>query len=124
MPAGDVGRAVRDALGRDLLAARKARDAARTSVLRTLLSTIDNAEAVDAEQRFDPSLPGLGATEVPRRTLDAATVRALFAAELAERRQAAAVYREASRPELALRHETEAEVIAAYLDALPGQVGT
>lgn len=116
MTTTDVGRRFREAVGRDLLAARKARDEVRTRALRSLLAAVDNGEAVPAPQIYDPAQPGLGMTEVPRLQLDAATVHGLVATEIRERREAAAGYRQDGQTAAAATLEQEAAIIEAYLD--------
>jgi hypothetical protein len=78
-----------------LLAARKDRDATRVSALRSALSAIDNAEAVDATHDVLASgtiagaVTGLGAAEVARRELSDAEIRQLVRVEVDERMTAA-----------------------------------
>lgn len=66
---------LRRRLQADLTLAVKARDGIRASVLRTTLAAIANAEAVD------PDTVPERATEVPRRDLADADIRALVEAE-------------------------------------------
>ena len=96
----------RDRLRPALLAARKARDTARISALRSAMSAIDNAETLEAEtpQAETPhhidlraangpiagAVTGLGATEVDRRELSEQDIRDLLRSEIAERECAAA----------------------------------
>ena len=79
-----------------LLAARKDRDAARISALRSALSAIDNAETPDdadvdapASETIAGGVVGLGAAEVARRELSDEQIRALLRAEVDERLTAA-----------------------------------
>lgn len=79
-----------------LLAARKDRDAVRTSALRSALATIDNAETPDGAELDAPSsgtiaggVVGLGAAEVARRRLTDEQIRELIRAEVDERLTAA-----------------------------------
>lgn len=79
-----------------LLAARKDRDAVRTSALRSALATIDNAETPDGGELDAPSsgtiaggVVGLGAAEVARRRLTDEQIRELIRAEVDERLTAA-----------------------------------
>jgi uncharacterized protein len=79
-----------------LLAARKDRDIARVSALRSALSAIDNAETPDGVRLDAPSsgkiaggVAGLGAAEVERRELSDAQIRELLRAEIDERLTAA-----------------------------------
>jgi uncharacterized protein YqeY len=83
----------RQTLRAQLMAARKDRDATRVSALRSALSAIDNAETPDvdvpAAGAIADSVTGLGAAEVPRRTLTDAEIRALLRTEVDERLGAA-----------------------------------
>jgi uncharacterized protein len=86
----------RDTLRDALLAARKDRDAARVSALRTALAAIDNAETPDGASVDAPEsatiaggVAGLGAAEVARRELSDAQIRELLRAEIDERLAAA-----------------------------------
>jgi uncharacterized protein YqeY len=79
-----------------LLAARKARDTARVSALRSALSAIDNAETPDGAEVDAPSsgkiaggVVGLGAAEVMRRDLSDEHIRELLRTEIDERLTAA-----------------------------------
>lgn len=83
-------------LRESLLSARKDRDAARVSALRSALSAIDNAETPDGARVDAPSsgviaggVVGLGAAEVARRELSDAQIRALMQGEIDERLSAA-----------------------------------
>jgi uncharacterized protein YqeY len=79
-----------------LLTARKQRDAARVSALRSAMSAIDNAETPDdagvdapASATIAGGVVGLGAAEVARRELSDTQIRALLRAEVEERLAAA-----------------------------------
>lgn len=115
----DFGRGLRTAIQQDLKHAMRSGDAVELRAIRSVLSTIDNAEAVDAAQVFDPSLPRLGETEVPRRSLDLDEVRRLLEAELEGRQRAAGQYRDAGRHDAAEELDREAAVVQGYLDGLP-----
>jgi hypothetical protein len=104
-----------------LLAARKDRDAARVSALRSALSAIDNAETPDNARVDAPSsgtiaggVVGLGAAEVARRVLSDEQVRSLLLGEIDER-LAAAKEIEASHTERAATLRTEAAVLSDLL---------
>jgi uncharacterized protein YqeY len=114
-----------------LLAARKDRDAARVSALRSALSAIDNAGAVPTatlglatpvSMNLDaPSsgtiaggVVGLGAAEVARRELSDAQIRELVRAEIDERLSAAKQI-DASHTERAATLRTEAAVLGDML---------
>jgi uncharacterized protein YqeY len=104
-----------------LLAARKDRDTARVSALRSALSAIDNAETPDDAQVDAPSsariaggVVGLGAAEVARRVLSDEQVRSLLHGEV-EERLAAAKQIDASHSERAATLRTEAAVVSNLL---------
>lgn len=105
------------------MVAMKDRDRVATAVLRSALAAIDNAEAVDASLA-PPEQPGviaggvagLGAGEVPRRTITDDHVRAILLEAITERELAAAQYDSLHRPDDALRLRTEVSVLAAFLD--------
>jgi hypothetical protein len=104
----------------ELLAARKDRDATRVSALRSALSAIDNAEAVDAGLDAPSSgtiaggVAGLGAAEVARRELSDAQIRQLVRDEINERLAAASAI-EATHTERAAALRAEAEVLTYVL---------
>lgn len=108
-----------------LLAARKARDAAAVSALRTALSAIDNAEAVapaaraagaEAQSEHVAGTAGpLGSGEAARVDLSEDDVRAIVAAEIEERRAAAAGYEARGKTGRAAELRAEADVLAAQL---------
>jgi uncharacterized protein len=109
-------------LRRALTAALKARDGVAVSALRSALAAIENAGAVDPAQapRSDGgpiagAVAGLGAGEVPRRSLGADELRALVTVEVEHRRSAAREYAELGRSDRAERLRAEADVLAAYL---------
>jgi hypothetical protein len=93
----------------------KARDTVRVAVLRSAISALANAEAVEVA---DPSaLPvAFGTSEVPRRDLDEAAERAVLAAELQEVRAAADELRRLERAPEAANLEARAAVLAPYLE--------
>ena len=105
-----------------LVAARKDRDAARISALRSALSAIDNAETPDGA-RFDaPSseeiaggVVGLGAAEVARRQLSDTQIRELVRAEIDERLSAAGEFSASGHEERATMLQTEAAALTDLL---------
>jgi uncharacterized protein YqeY len=104
-----------------LLAARKDRDTARVSALRSALSAIDNAETPDDARvdappsvRIAGGVVGLGAAEVARRVLSDEQVRSLLHGEV-EERLAAAKQIDASHSERAATLRTEAAVVSNLL---------
>jgi len=115
-----------------LLAARKDRDIARVSALRSALSAIDNAGAVPTATlgtatpvHIDPDAPssgkiaggvvGLGAAEVARRQLSDAQIRELLRAEIDERLTAAEEFTAGGHAERATSLRTEAAVLTDLL---------
>ena len=113
----------RPAARQALTAAMKARDSVAVGALRAVIAAIDNAEAADPAhapaQQPGPiagGVKGLGAGEVPRRTLGDAEVRAIVEREMAERQDAAAQYDELRRPDAAARLRAEIEVLRPLLD--------
>ena len=104
-----------------LLSARKDRDAARVSALRSALSAIDNAETPDGA-RVDASasgtiaggVVGLGAAEVARRELSDAQIRELMQGEIDERLTAAGEI-DRTHAERAVSLRAEAAVLSDLL---------
>ena len=91
--------ALKMTLRSDLTAAIKARDEVRSSTLRMALTAITNEEVAGKEQRelTDDDVIGVLSREAKRR------------------REAAAAYDDAKRPELADRERAELAVLAEYL---------
>jgi uncharacterized protein len=89
----------------DLTSAMKARDRARTSALRMVVSALKN-RAIEQ---------GMG----PQGELEDAEVEKILASEVKRRREAAQAYREAGREEQASSEEAE---LAVYEDYLPEQL--
>jgi uncharacterized protein len=105
-----------------LLAARKDRDSARVSALRSALSAIDNAEIPDDARVDAPSsgtiaggVVGLGAAEVGRRELSDAQIRELVHAEIDERLAAARHFTAGGHTERAEALHAEAAVLSDLL---------
>lgn len=90
---------LKDRLRADLTTSMKARDAARSSTLRMVLSAVRNAEVAGKEQRelTDDDIIGVLSTEAKKR------------------REAATAFADAGRTELADKETAEAAVIADYL---------
>ena len=109
---------LRDALP----AARKDRDTARVSALRSALSAIDNAETPDDARVDAPSsgtiaggVVGLGAAEVARRELSDAQIRGLVRAGVDEPLTAARDFTAAGHTERAATLRAEAAVLSDLL---------
>jgi uncharacterized protein YqeY len=105
-----------------LLTARKDRDTARVSALRSALSAIDNGEIPDGAQIDAPSsgriaggVVGLGAAEVTRRQLSETQIRGLLRAEIDERLTAAAEFTAGGHAERATLLRTEAAALTDLL---------
>jgi uncharacterized protein YqeY len=112
----------RQTLRARLMAARKDRDTTRVSALRSALSAIDNAETPDAAHLDGPtggtiagSVSGVGAAEVPRRSLTDAEIRTLLRAEVDERLEAAARIDAGGHAERATAVRAEAAVLVELL---------
>jgi uncharacterized protein len=107
---------VRTNLRRDLTAAIKDRDRVAISALRSALAAIENSEAPEVDDRA-PVVPtaGLGSTEVERRRLTDADVRAIVEAEVRQRAAAAEEYDRLGRTEAATRLRAEADVLRRHL---------
>ena len=119
MPHATVWRTtLRDALP----AARKDRDTARVSALRSALSAIDNAEIPDDAWVDAPSsgtiagsVVGVGAAEVARRELSDTQIRGLVRAEVDQRLTAARDFTAAGHAERAATLRSEAAVLIDLL---------
>ena len=107
-----------------LTEAVRSRDTVTVSALRTLLSSISNAQAVaapsappstpaESSEHVAGSVAGVGAAEVPRRELSEADVADLLRGEIAERH--AAVDALGGRGERAERLRAEAVVLEVLL---------
>jgi uncharacterized protein YqeY len=118
-PPDDIRTRLRRALG----VALKAREAGPVSALRSAMSAIGNAEAVDeagarpagmASAHFAGSVAGLGAGEVRRRRLTEADIAAIVRQEAAEREAAASQYERGGRSaEAAMLREGARALMAA-----------
>ena len=91
-------------LASDLTAAMRAREHVRVATLRMVLAGISTEEVSGAESR---------------ELTDAETLKVVMK-EAKKRKESAAAYREAGRPELAEREEAELAVLETYL---PEQLG-
>jgi uncharacterized protein YqeY len=106
----------------DLLNARKARDTAATTVLRSTLAAISNAEALPAAEAsltgdgpIAGAATGVGTTEAVRRNLTDDDIRAIISGEQTERMSAATDLEAHGAQEKAEQLRAEAELLAAYL---------
>jgi uncharacterized protein YqeY len=100
---------VKDRLRADLLRAMKAKDETTLKVLRSALAAIANAEAID------PKSAPAGATEVERRLLTDADMRAVIQAELDEMAAAAVDLRANDRPDDASALDRRRSILDGYV---------
>ncbi|HXZ71498.1 MAG TPA: hypothetical protein VEH31_11605 [Streptosporangiaceae bacterium] len=107
-----------------LAEALRARDMIAVSALRSALGAIGNAEAAEpgaaapagsAGPHVAGSVAGLGAAEVPRRSLSAAQVEQIVRVEAGERERAAAGYERAGHADRADRLRREVQVLRSVL---------
>jgi len=118
-PPDDIRTRLRRALG----VALKAREAGAVSALRSAMSAIGNAEAVDPASRpagtgsahFAGTVAGLGAGEAQRRLLTEADADAIVRQEAAEREAAAGEYERGGRAAEAARLREGARALMAVL---------
>lgn len=100
---------VRERMKGDLVAAMKRRDTVAVAVLRNAIAALANAEAVD------PADHPRGATEVARRELTDAEVRAVLAGEHDELCSVREELRAAGRDAEAEDLDRRASILADYL---------
>lgn len=101
--------ALRERLEADLTVALRCGDAVRLSVLRTTLSALANAEAVDASL-FDADV-----TEVPRRKLSHEDIRSVVERERDELWTSADRMRRVGAPDRARELVAQARLLDGYL---------
>ena len=120
-PPDEIMSRLRRALGVSL----KAREAGSVSALRSAMSAIGNAEAVDpaaarpggsGSPHFAGTVAGLGAGEAQRRRLTEADVVAIVRREAAECEAAAGEYERGGRAEEAARLREGARVLIGVLE--------
>lgn len=97
----------------DITSALKARDSVKVSVIRSLLASIANAEAVPHSPSTDAV--GVYAGDAARRSIEVEDVRGLLEEEKAERTGAAGEYTDPAAIE---RMHREAALIEGYLSSL------
>jgi hypothetical protein len=118
-PPDDIRTRLRRALG----VALKSRDAGAVSALRSAMSAIGNAEAVDPAARpggtgsthFAGTVAGVGAGEARRRLLTEADADAIVRQEAAEREAAAGEYERGGRAAEAARLREGVQALMAVL---------
>ena len=116
---------IRTRLRRTLGDALKARDAGTVSALRSAMSAIANAEAIEpgpdrpagtGSAHFAGSVAGVGAAEAERRRLTEADVAAIVREEAAEREAAAVEYERAGHAAEAARLRQGTRALMAALE--------
>lgn len=90
---------LKDLLTSDLRTAMKSREELTTATLRMALTAIGNAEVAGAE----------------KRELSDDEVLAVLTREAKKRREAAAAFAEAGRPDMAAKEQSEEAILASYL---------
>jgi hypothetical protein len=118
---GAAGRDLRAALATELTSAMRRRDRTTLRVLRSAAAAIANAEAVPLDEApaagaLESAPRGAGATDVARRELDEAAVRAVVTAEITELEAAARRFEELGDPARASLLHRDADVLGALLD--------
>jgi uncharacterized protein len=99
----------------DLLVARKARDAAAVTALRTTLAAFENAEAPPAPSGSPAPLGDVGPHEHDRLVLSAADHERILRDEIAIRSHAADEYDAIGQAEAAATVRAELAVLERYL---------
>jgi hypothetical protein len=97
----------------DLTLAMKAHDQIRVRVLRSVLSAIGNAEAVEVVGKTGATI---GYGDVARRSLTGQQLTGVLQGEIAEREVAVTEYERVGRPELAETMRWEIEILLSYLE--------
>lgn len=103
---------LRARIAEDLARAMQDRDKARAKVLRTTLSAIQNAEAVEGVSSVD-GIVGYG--DVQRRSLSDEDVIAIIALEIEEFESSVAQYQRIGQTDRAREFGMELEVLRRYL---------
>ena len=114
---------VRARLRLALTGALRARDISAVSALRSALSAVSNAEAVDpgpatagpGSTYVAGAAVGVGATEARRRSLSTAETEQIVRAEAGERQRAAREYERAGHADQADRLRREARVLMSVV---------
>ena len=113
----DASTAIKDVLRKDLRSAMRARSALTVRTLRSLIASIDNAEAVsvgDAHVRYVVRPFADGSAELPKRALSEADVQLILQEELAARANAATEFERHGKLADASRLREEAAIVARY----------
>ena len=115
---------LRRRLGESLRAALNARDGVAAAALRSAMSALDNAEAVDRSQSLRTQgivgevRLGVGAGEVPRRELSTQDVLEVVRGEVEDGTRAAAEYERLGRADQAIRLQAEATALESFLETV------
>lgn len=111
---GSTDMSIRQRMRTELKRAMQARDKHQITMLRSLLSAVDNAEAVDAPTG---PVPITGHTpDVPRRQLSEEQIIAILQREADEHRAALAKYEQLGQAEEAARLRAELDVVESLLN--------
>jgi uncharacterized protein len=115
---------LRQRLRKSLKDALSSRDTIAVAALRSAMSALDNAEAVDQSHAPGPTggagafvRVGVGAGEVARRVLSGQDVIEIVHAELEDRTAAAAEYERLGRAEEASRLRAEAYALESFMES-------
>jgi uncharacterized protein YqeY len=104
---------IRQQINYDLFESMKSRNQEVTAILRTLLSEIANAEAVETDTDFVP-MDGRTA-DVPRKTLTEADIRQILQTEADNHRAAIVEFEENGRHDAAQKLHLGLTIIERYL---------
>jgi uncharacterized protein len=120
--------ALRQRLRESLKVALRARDNIAAAAIRSAMSAVDNAEAVDVSRAPAPTggvggnvRLGVGSGEATRRELSTEDVIEIVRIEIRDRAAAAAEYERLGREEMARRLDAEAKALESFLEAALGQ---
>ncbi|NNJ12672.1 GatB/YqeY domain-containing protein [Chloroflexales bacterium ZM16-3] len=122
---------IQDRLTADMKDAMRAGEKARLTVIRTTRAALQSAQLEAAKQRYDAAAREIEARHADdpaardaalsaisadaHVVLDEADAEAVIAKEIKRRRDAAEIYRKASREDLASQEDSEAAILEAYL---------
>jgi uncharacterized protein YqeY len=107
-----MGPELYDRLKADLREAMRSGDSDAVAVLRTMVSALDNAGAVESDAPSWP--PSDGPVEVPRRELTDSDVQELLAREITDLRSSAEGYRQVGAQDEAGRLDAQAALLERY----------
>jgi uncharacterized protein len=114
---------LREGLRKSLRDALSSRDTIAVAALRSAMSALDNAEAVDQSHAPGPAVGagwnvrlGVGAGEAARRELSAQDVIEIVHAEVKDRTAAAAEYERLGRADEATRLRAEASTLESFIE--------